>query len=113
MTSYCGKYFLLLSAEKVILWQFNDCVMRDQKIRYPLRFALLFSVINLVFLPFVFGQVSSVEFGKNRLQFKKMKWQYYQTPNFNCYYYTGGEQLAKYVLQVAEEEVPSLEKFTE
>ncbi len=64
----------------------------------------------------VFGikaQVSSVEFGKNRLQFKKFKWQYYQTTNFNAYFYQSGQELAKYVAQVAEKELPSLEQFVE
>ncbi|MEO5499954.1 MAG: hypothetical protein ABIR31_00805 [Ginsengibacter sp.] len=60
-----------------------------------------------------FGQVSSVEFGKNRLQFKKFKWQYYQTVNFNSYFNQGGDNIAKYVLQVAEEELPGIEKFVE
>src|SRR6201996_9177249 len=59
------------------------------------------------------AQVNTVEFGKNRLQFKKFKWQYYQTPNFITYFSQGGQELAKYVLQVAEKELPGLEKFVE
>ena len=59
------------------------------------------------------AQVNTVEFGKNRLQFKKFKWQYYQTPNFNTYFSQGGQDLAKFVLQVAEKELPGLEKFVE
>lgn len=61
----------------------------------------------------VFAQVSSVEFGKNRLQFKKFNWQYYQTQNFNCYFNQNGQELAKYVAQVAEKELPGLETFIE
>src|SRR6476620_4227151 len=59
------------------------------------------------------AQVSSVEFGKNRVQFKKFKWAFYQTDNFNSYYSQNGEPLAKYVAQVAEKELPDLESFTE
>jgi hypothetical protein len=59
------------------------------------------------------AQVNTVEFGKNRLQFKNFKWQYYQTQNFNTYFSQGGQDLAKYVLQVAEKELPGLEKFVE
>jgi hypothetical protein len=59
------------------------------------------------------AQVNTVEFGKNRLQFKKFKWQYYQTPNFNTYFNQGGQDLAKYVLQLAEKELPGIEKFVE
>src|SRR5580692_2852060 len=59
------------------------------------------------------AQVNTVEFGKNRLQFKKFKWQYYQTTNFNTYFSQGGQELAKYVLQLAEKELPGIEKFVE
>src|SRR5574343_607352 len=57
--------------------------------------------------------VNNVEFGRNRLQFKKFKWNYYQSRNFNVYYNQNGEALAKYILQVAEEELPGIENFTE
>ncbi|MEO6329665.1 MAG: hypothetical protein ABIO55_12065 [Ginsengibacter sp.] len=71
---------------------------------------------GLLFLSFgslVMAQVSSVEFGKNRLQFKKFKWQYYQTQNFNSYFSQNGQELAKYVAQLAEKELPGLETFVE
>lgn len=87
--------------------------MQGKRIRIVFKFFLFFSIVGL-FVPLATdAQVSSVEFGQNRLQFKKRHWQYYQTLNFNCYYYEGGEDLAKYVLQVAEEELPGLERFTE
>lgn len=59
------------------------------------------------------AQVNTVEFGKNRVQFKKFKWQYYQTDNFNSYFSENGMPLAKYVAQVAEQELPSIEQFVE
>jgi hypothetical protein len=59
------------------------------------------------------AQVNTVEFGQNRLQFKNFKWQYYQTPNFNTYFNQGGQELAKYVLQEAEKDLPGIEKFVE
>ena len=59
------------------------------------------------------AQVNTVEFGKNRLQFKKFKWKYYQTTNFNSYFNEGGQDLAKYVAQLAEKELPGIEKFVE
>ena len=70
-------------------------------------------ILSFCFLSFSFAQVSSVEYGKNRLQFKKFNWQYYQTQNFNTYFNQGGQELAKYVAQVAEKELPSIENFTE
>src|SRR5580698_9180837 len=60
-----------------------------------------------------YAQVNTVEFGKNRLQFKKFKWRYYQTPNFNTYFYDNGQPLAKYVAQLAEKELPGIEQFVE
>ncbi|MBS1567297.1 MAG: hypothetical protein JST39_23140 [Bacteroidetes bacterium] len=60
-----------------------------------------------------FAQLGSVEFGKNRLQFKKFKWQYFQTENFNSYYYENGLPLGKYVAQLAEKELPDIEGFLE
>src|SRR5512138_588283 len=59
------------------------------------------------------AQVSSVAFGKNRIQYRKYNWRFYQTPNFNVHFNDGGRELAKYVLELAEEELPKLEKFTE
>ncbi len=59
------------------------------------------------------GQVNAVEFGKNRVQFKKFKWNYYQTRNFNIYYYQNGEELAKFIAQSAEKELPGMEAAAE
>src|SRR5437868_3030118 len=59
------------------------------------------------------AQVNAVEFGKSRVQYKKFKWQYYQTKNFNVYFYKGGEELAKYIAQSAEKELPQIEAAAE
>ena len=73
-------------------------------------------LISFVFiLPSIIAsaQVNSVLFGRNRVQFGKFKWQYYQTKNFNVYFYDNGQELAKYVLQAAEQELPQIEAATE
>ena len=59
------------------------------------------------------AQVNSVEFGKNRVQYEKFYWKYYQTENFNTYFSQDGLGLGKYVSQIAETELPSLEEFIE
>ncbi|MBD0331496.1 MAG: hypothetical protein ICV66_02465, partial [Chitinophagaceae bacterium] len=59
------------------------------------------------------AQVSAVEFGKNRVQYQKFNWKYYRTSNFNTYFSQDGLEIAKYVAQVAEHELPSLEEFIE
>ncbi|MBL7701868.1 MAG: hypothetical protein JNM14_06430 [Ferruginibacter sp.] len=62
---------------------------------------------------FAFAQVNAVEFGKNRVQYKKFKWSYYQTRNFNIYYHQNGEELAKFIAQSAEKELPQMESAAE
>jgi hypothetical protein len=59
------------------------------------------------------AQVSTVEFGKNRVQFQKFNWKYYQTENFNTYFSQDGLGLGKYVAQIAENELPGIEEFVE
>lgn len=76
------------------------------------RFLLAFIIISAIGQNSI-AQVNSVTFGKNRLQYKKFKWQYYQSENFNVYFNEGGQELAKYVLQVAEKELPQIETATE
>jgi hypothetical protein len=80
-----------------------------------INFRKLFSSILfcLVISLSLHAQVNSVIFGKNRVQHKKLKWQYYQSKNFNVYFYQGGEKFAKYVLQCAEKELPSIEAAAE
>lgn len=59
------------------------------------------------------AQVNTVDYGKNRIQYKKFDWKFYQSPNFNTYFNTGGLELAKFVTQVAEEELPSIQSAVE
>lgn len=66
------------------------------------------------FVPFfALSQVNSVEFGKNRIQHKKFDWKYYQSPNFNIYFNTGGLELGKFAAQLAEDELPKIEEAVE
>lgn len=58
----------------------------------------------------VMAQTNTVEFGRSRIQYKQFKWRYFQTANFNTYFNQGGLNLGKYVTQVAEQELPLLEK---
>lgn len=76
---------------------------------------------RIFFISFIFiaaavvsnAQVNGVQFGKNRIQYKKFKWQYYQTKNFNVYFNEGGQELAKFTAQAAEKELPQLEAAAE
>ncbi len=81
--------------------------------KLTLKKILISSILFISFFPNASAQVSAVEYGKNRLQFKKFNWQYYQTQNFNSYFSQSGQELAKYVAQIAEKELPALETFVE
>src|SRR3954471_10727079 len=59
------------------------------------------------------AQVNAVEFGRNRVQYQRFKWKFYQSENFNTYFSQDGLELGKYVAQVAEQELPQLEEFVE
>src|SRR5687767_3632207 len=89
--------------------------MQFQQIqRKATQFSLFSIVLATLLLPNeISAQVNTVEFGKNRVQFRKFKWQYYQTTNFNTYFYENGKTIANYVTQIAEKELPALEQFVE
>ena len=75
-------------------------------------FALL--TVGLVFsASLTNAQVNAVEFGKNRVQYQKFNWKYYQTENFNTYFSQDGLALGKWVAQIAEQELPGLEEYIE
>lgn len=79
-----------------------------------MRLANIRVIFLQLFFCFLFNsptqaQVNAVEFGKNRIQYKKFDWHFYQSENFNVYYNEGGLELAKYLVQVAEEELNFIE----
>jgi hypothetical protein len=83
-----------------------------------LNLRIIRKIISVCALTFLTGasaiaQVNTVTFGKNRVQYKKFDWRYYQTNNFNTYFSQGGLNLGKIVAQVAEEELAQLEDFVE
>ncbi len=82
------------------------------RMRYYLGCMVLLAV-SLFIGQSAVSQVNSVEFGKNRVQYKKFKWRYYQTRNFNIYFSQNGLALGKYAAQLAEKELPALEDFVE
>ena len=59
------------------------------------------------------AQVNTVEFGKNRVQYQKFRWEYFQSENFNVYFTEDAVGLGKFVSLVAEKELPAIESFVE
>ena len=77
------------------------------------RVISLMAVLTILVSVQTNGQVNTVEFGKNRVQYQTFKWKYYQTENFNSYFSQDGLGLGKYVAQIAEQELPGIEEFVE
>ncbi|HRH60092.1 MAG TPA: hypothetical protein PL045_05950, partial [Chitinophagaceae bacterium] len=78
------------------------------------RKALYGFLFAAILLPiFSNAQVNSVQYGKNRIQYEKFQWKFYQSSNFNVYSNQGGLEIAKFILQVAEEELPQIEEAVE
>ena len=87
--------------------------MQDYRIKLkPRHFFLVFIALFFTILHSS-AQVNTVEFGQNRIQFKKFKWKYYQTNNFNSYFNQDGQPLGKFVAQLAEKELPGIEQQVE
>ena len=56
------------------------------------------------------GQVADVEFGKNRIQYHDFEWSFYTSDNFVTYFYLGGQDIGKFVIQVAEKNIEQIQK---
>ena len=61
---------------------------------------LVAAVVFLSFVSIAKAQVNAVEFGKNRVQYQKFTWKYYQTENFNSYFSQDGLEIGKYVKMI-------------
>jgi hypothetical protein len=77
------------------------------------RRIFIIGIIFLMVAPHLRAQVNTVAFGKNRVQYKKLKWKIYQSQNFEVYFNGDGESLAKYVMQAAEAALPVIESAAE
>jgi len=78
---------------------------------YKLFPAIIFA--SLWCLTSLDAQVVADKFGQNRLQFEQKKWFRYRSPSFAISYAKNDEQLAKYVLPVAEEDYQELTQLFE
>lgn len=65
--------------------------------RIPRNYSILRTIVWISIFLCLGGiaqaQLNTVEFGKNRVQYKKFKWRYYQTKNFNVYFSQNGLNL--------------------
>ncbi|MGB1248414.1 MAG: hypothetical protein ACPG4Z_05980 [Chitinophagales bacterium] len=59
------------------------------------------------FVPLV-AQSDLVSFGQNRVQYRDFLYQYYETDNFNVYFYQGGQDIGKYVILSSEKQMEEI-----
>jgi hypothetical protein len=67
-----------------------------------------FSIFLLMVAGNGFAQHTNTQFGKNRIQYKNFDWRFYSSPNFDIYFYSGGEELAKQASEFLEYEYERL-----
>lgn len=51
------------------------------------------------------AQITQEVFGPGRIQYKRFEWQLYSTPNFNVFFYAGGQEAAHNMAEFAEKEL--------
>ncbi|MEO1437291.1 MAG: hypothetical protein AAFV80_17245, partial [Bacteroidota bacterium] len=76
---------------------------------FPLVFACLFLLSPAI----VFAQGTQTEFGKNRIQYKKFKWKYFESEHFLTYWYEGGQTIGEFAVQIAERDYRELQYILE
>ena len=105
-------FFCTLKTLILLIRMYEIMGILQNRLRYYIG-SLLLIALSFVLQQAAFTQVNAVEFGKNRVQYEKFKWRYYQTKNFNVYFSQNGLALGKYAAQLAEKELPGLEDFVE
>ena len=50
-------------------------------------------------------------FGKNRVQYREFKWQFYRFNSYETYFYTGGQDLAQHTAKLARVKIDKMQKF--
>jgi len=64
----------------------------------------------IIFLILVLSIPLYSQFGKNKIQYKNFNWHYIQSKHFDVFYYPGGEKLAEFTAEVAEEAYEQLKR---
>lgn len=60
-----------------------------------------------------FSQGIYTDFGQNRVQFHDFEWSYVDSPNFTTYFYQGGQDLGKFAMMIAEDNLDYIESKLE
>ncbi|HOC89895.1 MAG TPA: biopolymer transporter Tol, partial [bacterium] len=66
--------------------------------------------LSLLLILLASGSSHAQYFGKNKVQYTNFNWQYVQSEHFNVYFTDGGDNIAAFVLESAEESYRHLQK---
>lgn len=77
-------------------------------ILYNLKKVFLYIFISFIFILSTYSQTTQVQFGKNRVQYKKIKWQTIETPYYDLYFYEEGKEVSNFVQSIVEPEIERL-----
>lgn len=69
------------------------------------RVAALVALLNVGLVAPAGAQITQEVFGPGRIQYKRFDWQLYATPNFNVFFYAGGQEAARNMADFAEKEL--------
>ena len=75
---------VLMKTVKLILRVPLDCIGKIKNSQ--VKVLSLIACLSVFYAMETAAQVNTVEFGKNRVQYQKFSWKYYQTDNFNTYF---------------------------
>ncbi|NOZ76050.1 MAG: hypothetical protein GXO90_11880 [FCB group bacterium] len=56
------------------------------------------------------GLISGQSFGQNKVQYHEFDWQYIQSKHFDIYFYKGGDELATFTAEIAEQAYDQISK---
>lgn len=71
----------------------------------------LLSLLAVLLSVAVHADAQNSVFGKNKVQYKNFQWQYIQTDHFDIYFSQGGEGLADFAAEVAEDSYKDISKL--
>jgi len=72
--------------------------------RKKIGWLLLLVFMSLAGMQQVYAQTYKERFGKNRIQYKEFNWKYFQSENYEVYFYAGGEDLARQTVTYLEDQ---------
>jgi len=73
----------------------------------------IFIILLSVCCFFSYAQTTQEIYGQNRIQYHDFEWSFFKSDNFVTYFYLGGQDIGRFVVQVAEGSFSYVQKKTE